>query len=62
MAVTGSAVGLALVALLSGPLGLGRSIALLAMLPFAGLTIVAIAFPETARRELEETSAEHTPA
>lgn len=61
MAVTGSALGLAIVASLSGSLGLGPAIALLAALPFAGLTIVTIAFPETARQELEQTSGERQP-
>ena len=56
--VTGSATGLAIVAVLSGPLGLGPSIALLAVLPRIGLVIVVAGFPETARRELEETSGE----
>ncbi len=58
MGVTGSAAGLALVGLLSDPLGLGHAIALLAGLPLAAAAIVAVAFPETARRELEETSGE----
>jgi hypothetical protein len=62
MGVTGSATGLAIVGLLSGPLGLGPSIALLAGFPLLALTIVAVAFPETARRELEETSGERMPA
>jgi predicted MFS family arabinose efflux permease len=61
MGVTGSATGLAIVGLLSGPLGLGPSIALLAGLPLVGLAVVALAFPETARRELEETSGERMP-
>lgn len=54
--VTGSAVGLGIVSLLSDPLGLGPSISLLALLPLLGLAIVAAGFPETTRRELEETS------
>jgi predicted MFS family arabinose efflux permease len=58
MGVTGSATGLAIVGLLSDPLGLGPAIAVLAGLPLVGLTIVATAFPETARLELEETSGE----
>ena len=37
------------------------SIALLAALPLFGLAIVGAAFPETARRELEETSDERMP-
>jgi predicted MFS family arabinose efflux permease len=58
MGVTGSAIGLAIVSLLSDPLGLGPSISLLAVLPLVGLAIVAFAFPETTRRELEDTSGE----
>jgi predicted MFS family arabinose efflux permease len=61
MGVTGSAAGLAIVGLLSRPLGLGPSIAVLAALPLLGLAIVGAAFPETARRELEETSDEGMP-
>lgn len=58
MGVTGSALGLAIVSLLSDSLGLGPSISVLAVLPLAGLAIVAVAFPETTRRELEDTSGE----
>jgi AAHS family benzoate transporter-like MFS transporter len=58
LGVTGSAVGLGIVGLLSDPLGLGPSISLLALLPLLGLAIVAVAFPETTRRELEDTSGE----
>lgn len=60
MGVTGSALGLGFVALTSDGLGLGPSIATLAVLPLAALVVVALAFPETARRELEETSGETT--
>ncbi len=56
--VVGSALGLGIVALLSDPLGLGPSIAVLAGFPLVGLAIVAAFFPETARRELEQTSEE----
>jgi MFS family permease len=62
MGVTGSATGLAIVGLLSGTLRLGPSIALLAGLQLIALAIVAVAFPETARRELEETSGERMSA
>ena len=58
LAVAGSATGLALVSVLSGPFGLGRSIAVLAGLPLIGLVAVAVGFPETARRDLDETSGE----
>ena len=56
--VIGSAAGLAIVAALSDPLGLGPAIACLAVLPMLGLLLVGVAFPETARRELEDTSGE----
>jgi predicted MFS family arabinose efflux permease len=60
LAVAGSATGLALVSVLSGPLGLGPSIAVLAGLPLIALVAVALGFPETARRELDDTSGERT--
>jgi predicted MFS family arabinose efflux permease len=56
--VTGSALGLGFVSLLSDPLGLGPSISILAVLPLVALAIIAVGFPETARRELEDTSGE----
>jgi predicted MFS family arabinose efflux permease len=56
--VCGSAIGLIAAGVLAGPLGIGRAIALLAVGPLASLAIVWLAFPETARRELEETSGE----
>jgi predicted MFS family arabinose efflux permease len=62
MAVTGSAAGLAIVGVLSGSVGLGGSIAVLAVFPLVALVVVALGFPETARRELEETSGEEAPA
>lgn len=62
MGVTGSAVGLGIVSLLSDPLGLGPSISVLALLPLISLAIVAVAFPETTRRELEDTSRERVSA
>ena len=58
IAVTGSAAGLGIVAALSGSLGLGHAIALLAVAHVAALVVVALAFPETARLELEQTSGE----
>jgi predicted MFS family arabinose efflux permease len=60
--VSGSAAGLGIVAALSGSLGLGHAIALLAVAQVAALIIVVIAFPETARLELEQTSGEGEPA
>jgi predicted MFS family arabinose efflux permease len=56
MGVTGSALGLGIVGLLTDPLGLGGSIASLALLPLVAVAVVAAAFPETSRRELEDTS------
>ena len=62
MGVTGSAVGLGIVGLLSDPLGLGPSISVLALFPLVALAIVAAAFPETTRRQLEDTSGERVSA
>jgi predicted MFS family arabinose efflux permease len=62
MGVIGSVVGLGVVGVLSDPLGLGPSISLLAVLPLLGAAVVAVAFPETTRRELEETSGESSSA
>jgi AAHS family benzoate transporter-like MFS transporter len=58
LGVTGSAVGLGIVSLLSDSVGLGPSISVLAPLPVVALAIVAVAFPETTRQELEDTSGE----
>jgi MFS family permease len=56
--VCGSAIGLVVAGVLAGPLGIGRAIALLAVGPLVSVAIVWLAFPETARRELEDTSGE----
>jgi MFS family permease len=56
--VCGSAIGLATAGILAGPLGIGPAIALLAVGPLITSALVWLAFPETARRELEETSGE----
>jgi len=61
MGVTGSAAGLGIVAALSGSIGLGDSIALLAVMQVAALAVLAVSFPETARLELEQTSGESEP-
>ena len=58
MTVCGSAIGLVVAGVLAGPLGIGRAVALLAVGPLTVSAIVWLAFPETARRELEETAAE----
>lgn len=56
MSVSGSAVGLVVAGALAGPLGIGQSIAVLAIFPLVTLVLVALRFPETAGRELEDTS------
>jgi MFS family permease len=56
--VAGGAGGLLIAGALSGPLGLGPAIATLVGGPLVAVTIVALRFPETARRELEATSGE----
>jgi MFS family permease len=56
--VCGSAIGLVVAGVLAGPLGIGRAIALLAVGPLVSVAIVWLVFPETARRELEDTSGE----
>ena len=61
MSVTGSAVGLVAAGALAGPLGIGNSIAVLAVFPLVTLVLVALRFPETAGRELEDTSGEVLP-
>jgi putative MFS transporter len=56
--VVGSAIGLLAVAALSDGLGLGGSIAVLAVFPLTGLALAAWRFPETRGQELERTSGE----
>jgi putative MFS transporter len=56
MSVTGSAVGLVAAGALAGPLGIGHAIAVLAVFPLLTLVLVSLRFPETAGRELEDTS------
>jgi predicted MFS family arabinose efflux permease len=56
--VAGSAIGLVLTGVLADGLGVGESIALLGVGPLVAAAIVIRWFPETARRELEDTSAE----
>jgi MHS family shikimate/dehydroshikimate transporter-like MFS transporter len=56
--VAGSAIGLAGVGVLAPPLGLGRAIAALAIFALLAALLVALRFPETARRDLDETSGE----
>ena len=57
--VVGSAVGLGLTALIADDLGVRNAIALLAIGPLLAAFVVAMWFPETARLELEQTSADH---
>jgi putative MFS transporter len=56
--VCGSAIGLGTAGVLAGPLGIGPAIALLAIGPLVTSALVWLAFPETAGRELEDTSDE----
>ena len=60
-AVTGSAAGLATAGGLAGPLGVGPAIALLALFPLLGAALIALRFPETRGRSLEETSGDTVP-
>ena len=46
---------------LAGPLGVGRAIALLAVFPLLAAGLIALFFPETRGRELEETSGDTVP-
>jgi len=57
-AVVGSAIGLAAVAVFGDSFGVGPTIATLAVPALLGVVVVVVAFPETARRELEDTSLE----
>ena len=61
MSVSGSAVGLLLAGVLGDRLGIGHGIALLAGFPIIAGALVALRFPETAGRELEETSGDLPP-
>jgi putative MFS transporter len=60
-AVCGSALGLASAGLLAEDIGVGKAIALLAPGALVAAAMVVRWFPETAGRELEETSAEAAP-
>ena len=57
-AVTGSVIGLTVAGRLSAGLGVGPAIALLGVPALLAAALVAVGFPETAGRELEDTSAE----
>jgi putative MFS transporter len=61
MSVTGSAVGLVVAGALADPLGIGHAVAVLAVFPLVTLALVALRFPETAGRELEDTSGDLPP-
>ncbi|HKG17610.1 MAG TPA: MFS transporter [Solirubrobacteraceae bacterium] len=56
--VAGSAIGLAAVGAMAPALGVGRAIATLAVFALLAALVVALRFPETARRDLDETSGE----
>lgn len=61
MSVSGSAAGLVLAGALGDSLGIGHGIALLAPAPLLAGAIVLLRFPETAGRELEDTSGDRPP-
>jgi predicted MFS family arabinose efflux permease len=61
-AVVGSGAGLATAGALAGPLGVGPAIAVLAVFPLLGASLIALRFPETQGRSLEETSGDTVPA
>ncbi|HKP91401.1 MAG TPA: hypothetical protein VJT75_15660, partial [Thermoleophilaceae bacterium] len=61
LSVSGSAVGLVVAGALAGPLGIGHAIAVLAVFPLLTLVLIALRFPETAGRELEDTSGDVVP-
>ena len=61
MSVTGSAAGLLAAGALGDSIGIGHAVAVLAPFPLAAVAIVALRLPETAGRELEETSGEEPP-
>ena len=56
--VIGSILGLVTVGLLTPSLKVGPAIAILTPLPLFSVLIIATRFPETAGRELEQTSGE----
>jgi MFS family permease len=60
-AVVGSGAGLAAAGLLASPLGVGPAIAVLAVFPLIAAALIALGFPETRGRELEDTSREEAP-
>ena len=61
MSVTGSAVGLIAAGQVGDALGIGHALAILAVFPAIAGVIVALRFPETAGRELEQTSGDLPP-
>jgi putative MFS transporter len=61
MSVTGSAVGLVVAGAVGEAIGIGHGVAVLAGFPLLALAIVALRLPETAGRELEETSGDRPP-
>jgi predicted MFS family arabinose efflux permease len=61
MSVTGSAVGLVAAGAIGEAIGIGGGVAVLAVFPLVAVAIVALRFPETAGRELEQTSGDLPP-
>jgi putative MFS transporter len=61
MSVSGSAVGLVAAGAIGEAVGIGGGVAVLAVFPLLAIAIVALWFPETAGRELEDTSGDLPP-
>jgi putative MFS transporter len=61
MSVTGSAVGLVAAGQVGDAIGIGPAVAILAVFPLVAVAIVALRFPETSGRELEQTSGDLPP-
>lgn len=58
MGITGSAIGLVAAGALGDEIGIGNAVAALVVFPLLAVIVVALGFPETAGRELEDTSSE----
>jgi MFS family permease len=61
MSVTGSATGLVVAGQIGDSLGIGHAVAMLAVFPLVAGAIVALRLPETAGKELEQTSGDLPP-
>jgi MFS transporter, AAHS family, benzoate transport protein len=61
MGVTGSAIGLVVAGALGDEIGIGKAVASLVAFPLLSALLIALFFPETAGRDLDETSGEGAP-